>query len=139
MFTPVHTLFGGYLLHLSTSSLLELTGRVFGVSGIVSGAILGDRARWRWSTLAGLALGPVMVWSTGLGRVLPDSGLGSWAQQSPLRLVAGGLLVGFGSRVSPPHTLAWSDWQAGAESSSARAVHPDTFSAEPPDSPPGHS
>ena len=36
-------------------------------------------------------------------------------------------------------TLAWSDWQAGAESSSARAVHPDTFSAEPHDSPPGHS
>ncbi|RXK36504.1 hypothetical protein M231_06225 [Tremella mesenterica] len=99
MFTPLQTLLGGYLLHLSTSSLLSLAGRVFGVSGIVSGAVLGDRASWRWATLGGMFLGPLLVSMTGLNGSFPDDGLLSWGKQGWARLMLGGSLVGLGSRL----------------------------------------
>lgn len=97
-FTPYQTLVGGYLLHLSTSSLLTLTGRVLGISGIVDGATLGDKARWRWSVLAGILAGPVIALC--LGDLGVDDGVQMWAGLPWGRVGAAGFLVGLGSRVS---------------------------------------
>lgn len=97
-FTPAQTLIGGYLLHLATSSLLTLTGRVLGISGIVDGAVFGDKSRWRSSLIGGILLGPL------LGSLLPDmgvdNGMSMWAALPWSRLGLAGLLVGIGSRVS---------------------------------------
>lgn len=99
-FTPIQTLVGGFLLHLSTSSLLSETGRVFGISGIVDNALLGDRASWRWSTLFGLAAGPVLVRFLGLGDLGVDDGLAMWKGLGYGRIGLAGVLVGLGSKVS---------------------------------------
>lgn len=99
-FTPVQTFLGGLLLHISTSSLLTDTGRVFGISSVVDGALLGDHAKWRWAILAGLLAGPAVVAETGLGPALPDNGAGLWAVAPVGRLALAGALVGFGSKVS---------------------------------------
>lgn len=98
MFTPAQTLLGGFLLHLSTSSLLTLTGRVLGISGIVDGAVWGDRKRWRWSTIAGLLLGPFA--GRLLGDLGVDNGVTVWASLPWTRIVQSGILVGMGSKVS---------------------------------------
>jgi uncharacterized membrane protein YedE/YeeE len=101
-FTPVQTYLGGVLLHLSTSSLLVETGRVFGISSVLDGAIWGDGALWRWAILTGLVAGPALAASTGIGAAfaVPDAGLASWAALSGSRLALAGALVGFGSKVS---------------------------------------
>jgi hypothetical protein len=87
------------LLHLSTSSLLTETGRVFGVSSLIDGAVYGDNASWRWAVLAGLISGPAVVAATGLAAALPDPGTGAWAVLPLGRLALAGALVGFGSKV----------------------------------------
>lgn len=99
-FTPLQTLLGGLLLHISTSSLLTETGRVFGISSVVDGAVWGDHARWRWAIVAGLVSGPAVIAATGLGGALPDNGAGTWAVAPVGRLALAGALVGFGSKVS---------------------------------------
>ena len=96
--TPVHTLLGGYLLHISSSSLLSDTGRVFGVSGVVSAAIWTDRAAaWRWAILAGLLSGPGFLHMLGGDDLSPDRG--GWGAVGSSRAALAGLLVGFGVRV----------------------------------------
>lgn len=99
-FTPVQTFLGGILLHLSTSGLLTETGRIFGISSILDGAIFGDHARWRWAILAGLVGGPALTSGTGLGPALPDAGTWVWASLPMKRLALAGALVGFGAKVS---------------------------------------
>lgn len=99
-FTPIETLLGGVLLHLSTSTLLTDTGRVLGISGVVDGALLGDGESWRWATIVGLLSGPVVSHVFRLRGSFPDSGSGSWAVMGMGRLMLAGVLVGFGSRVS---------------------------------------
>ncbi|ORY26766.1 hypothetical protein BCR39DRAFT_540138 [Naematelia encephala] len=98
-FTPVHTALGGFLLHLSTSDLLADTGRVFGISGVLDGAIFGGSERWRWSAVAGLVLGPLLARLLGLQTIMPDPGMAAWADQSMGRLGVAGLLVGLGSKL----------------------------------------
>ncbi|TXT04310.1 hypothetical protein VHUM_04197 [Vanrija humicola] len=100
-FTPLETLAGGALLHLSTSSLLSATGRVFGISGVLDGALLGDGAGWRRALVAGLVAGPLVAAATGLSAIaaVPSSGAALWAELGLARLAAAGLLVGFGSRL----------------------------------------
>ena len=106
-FTPVQTFLGGLLLHLSTSSLLTDTGRIFGVSSLIDGAFWGDHARWRWAVLAGLVSGPALIAATGLASAIPDPGTAVWAAQPIGRLALAGALVGFGSKVgSSPLTCA---------------------------------
>lgn len=102
-FAPVTSAVGAYLLHLSTSQHLLYTGRPLGISGILSNAVLGDRAGWRWSFLLGL------VGSAVVGRdLLPGLEKATWAAFkyskptwiSLTRTIVAGLLVGFGSKVS---------------------------------------
>ena len=93
--TPLSGLFGGALIGLAAASLMLLTGRVAGVSGIFGGLLAlrpADRG-WRIAFVAGLIAAPLLA--TLVGRPLPAP-----AMASNLALVAlGGLLVGFGSRM----------------------------------------
>lgn len=92
-FTPLSSLAGGILIGLSTALLLVTNGKVAGISGILGGLLhmkTGD-ALWRMAFLLGLVVAPA-VFAIFLPYPLPtiDAGTGM--------LVAGGLLVGFGTR-----------------------------------------
>lgn len=94
-FTPVSAATGGALIGLSAAMRWLGLGRIAGISGIL-GALLppqpGDAA-WRVAFLLGLVLAPLIV-RFGSGTVPPLA-----MTNSPFVLVAGGLLVGFGTRL----------------------------------------
>ena len=94
-FTPISSAIGGVLIGLSAAMLWLGLGRIAGISGIV-GALLrpqsGDVA-WRMAFVAGLVLAPLLYRFAGGALppiVLPDSAA---------VVIAGGLLVGFGTRL----------------------------------------
>ena len=86
-------LVGGLLIGLAVALMLLLNGRVAGISGIVGGLLTlraGD-AIWRAAFVAGLVLGALAYVATADVPV---------AVVAPLpAVVAGGLLVGFGTRL----------------------------------------
>lgn len=94
-FTPVSALLGGALIGLAAALLWGATGRIAGISGIVGG--LADAARddigWRLAFLLGMVAAPLLyaVAAGGLPRVTVTG-------SSPV-LIAGGLLVGIGTRL----------------------------------------
>lgn len=92
-FTPVGGFVGGLLIGLAVALMLLLNGRVAGISGIVGGLLTlrsGDTI-WRAAFVAGLVLGALAYLSTA---DVPVSVV------APLPAVlAGGLLVGFGTRL----------------------------------------
>lgn len=94
-FTPLSALIGGVLIGASAIGLMALNGRVAGIAGIV-GAVMGARGEelgWRLAFIVGLFLGPWLVLA--VRGALPPIVL-----DAPLaEIVAGGLLVGFGSRL----------------------------------------
>jgi len=94
-FTPVSALIGGVLIGLAASVLLLASGRIAGISGVLSGLLApvrGDRL-WRAVFLFGLIL-------PGIGALLfaPER-IGVPPRSLPMLLVAG-LLVGIGTRLS---------------------------------------
>ena len=94
-FTPVSGLAGGLLIGLAVALMLFLNGRVAGISGIVGGlfTLKVRENAWRLAFVVGLVLGAlVYLWAAGA--------------TAPVRVVsslpailAGGLLVGFGTRL----------------------------------------
>jgi hypothetical protein len=92
-FTPFEGLLGGALIGLASALLLLTDGRVAGVSGILGRALVparGDFA-WRAAFLIGLPLGATLV-------IRATNDVHGFAITSRWpTLVAGGLLVGFGS------------------------------------------
>ena len=90
--TPISGLLGGALIGLAASTLMMLTGRLAGVSGILGGLLTpraSDRA-WRIAFIAGLIAAPLLG-----GSPLPAP-----AMTSNIALIAvAGLLVGFGTRL----------------------------------------
>jgi uncharacterized membrane protein YedE/YeeE len=88
----VAALLGGALIGLSASLLLLANGRAAGITGIVSG-LVGPDARWRVVFLIGLMIGGVAI-----SRLLPGS-LRVDLHLPAAAIVAGGLLVGFGTRL----------------------------------------
>jgi hypothetical protein len=112
-FTPVHTLVGGALLHLSTSSLLEDTGRVLGISGLTESALFGasssSSSTWQRAVIGGLLIGPVISKGLDLDGTFPADPMDGWRGISIARASLAGLLVGFGSRVSSVSHLWGSD------------------------------
>ena len=97
-FTPVAGLIGGIMIGLASWSLLILSGRIAGISGILGGLLPPSGAAdaaWRFLFLAGLvggvAIHMLLIDPTA---TITFAGGSSW----PL-LVAGGLLVGFGTRI----------------------------------------
>lgn len=94
-FTPWSGLLGGALIGLASGLLLLLAGRVAGISGIAAGLLSPKGGEWRWRLffIAGLLLAALLypVLSGAAVVVAPQVGL-------PLML-AGGFLVGFGTRM----------------------------------------
>jgi uncharacterized protein len=94
-FTPLAAAIGGVLIGLAAALLMLLTGRIAGISGILSGCLTivgGDRA-WRFAFLAGLIASPLVGMLVGLG--LPEPLM----PRSWLVIAGAGLLVGFGTRL----------------------------------------
>ena len=94
-FTPLAGLLGGALIGLASAALLLANGRIAGISGILGRSFLpepGDLA-WRLAFLAGLPFGAALV-----TRLAGDVH-GFALTGSPVLLVAGGLLVGFGTQL----------------------------------------
>jgi uncharacterized membrane protein YedE/YeeE len=88
-------LLGGVLIGVASSALLLVNGRIAGISGILGRsffAATGDFG-WRVAFLLGLPLG---AWLTGL--VAPATTALTITDSTPL-LIAGGLLVGFGTQI----------------------------------------
>src|SRR5689334_25427951 len=93
-FTPIASAAGGALIGLSAVLLMALKGRIAGVSGIASRLLPPYEDRefaGRLAFVAGLVVAPALVWLAS-GR-LPEQTI----EGGTVVLVAGGLLVGFGS------------------------------------------
>lgn len=92
-FTPLTGAIGGALIGLATVMLMLTAGRIAGISGIFGGLIAAADRGWRAAFLVGLILAPVAAMLAGYKVPLPQMP-GSWAI-----VIAGGLLVGFGTRM----------------------------------------
>jgi uncharacterized membrane protein YedE/YeeE len=94
-FTPLSAAIGGVLIGLSAVMLMLLTGRIAGISGILGGILdfrANDRA-WRLAFIVGLVAVPLIAGAIGYAVTTPQMPA-SW-----IVIVAGGLLVGFGTRM----------------------------------------
>jgi uncharacterized membrane protein YedE/YeeE len=92
-FDPASALLGGALIGLAAVLLMMLSGRIAGVSGVLGGLLTApasDRS-WRIAFIAGLIAVPLIA--ALFGRPLAKPVMPGW-----LVIVAGGLLVGFGTR-----------------------------------------
>ncbi len=89
------SLAGGALIGLAAVTLLLFEGRIAGVSGIVAGVISPrtKQSGWRIAFLAGLAVGGLVAFSIAPGA------FGAPLLRTPALLLAGGVLVGLGTRV----------------------------------------
>jgi uncharacterized protein len=94
-FTPISASIGGALIGLSAVLLMALSGRIAGISGVFSGAIFAERGDrlWRALFVLGLVAAPAL-WSLAQGVQPPFEITGNWAL-----IIAGGALVGFGTRL----------------------------------------
>ncbi len=94
-FTPLSAAIGGALIGLSAVMLMALNGRVAGISGIFAGMAFADGTDriWRILFVVGLVAGPV-VYGLFLADPIPFA-----IQDNVGLLVAGGLLVGIGTRL----------------------------------------
>jgi uncharacterized membrane protein YedE/YeeE len=93
-FTPVASLLGGLLIGLAAALLLLANGRIAGISGIVGNlpTARNNDIGWRLAFLAGLLAAPLLYAAvSGAPAVRFDA-------STPM-IVAGGLLVGFGTRL----------------------------------------
>src|SRR5687767_7796303 len=87
---------GGVLIGLAAAALLALEGRIAGVSGMLAGLVsprTNDR-RFRIAFLAGLAIGGVAA------ALASPSSFGAPMLASPVLVLASGILVGLGTRLS---------------------------------------
>lgn len=92
-FAPWPALIGGALIGLSAAMLILLNGRIAGISGIVGGLLKPVRGDvgWRLAFVAGLALAAALFATVAaVPPVHIDAGYGA--------LIAGGILVGIGTR-----------------------------------------
>ena len=94
-FDPISALIGGALIGFASVLLMMLTGRIAGISGILTGcfALIGGDKVWRVAFIAGLISAPVA--SSLVGHPLPTPQMPmSWAT-----IVLAGFLVGLGARI----------------------------------------
>ena len=94
-FTPVSAFLGGVMIGLAAVLLLLANGRIAGVSGILGG-LLAPQPReigWRLAFILGLVAGPLLY------AVLAGGPSPITVTSSTALLIAGGLLVGYGTRL----------------------------------------
>lgn len=97
-FTPISALVGGAMIGLSAALMMLLVGRIAGISGILGDLLLprADYRDWRIAFLGGLIAAPLLYALAGLfAGSLPVPAMPTWGI-----VVAAGLLVGFGVRLS---------------------------------------
>jgi uncharacterized membrane protein YedE/YeeE len=94
-FTPWTSLAGGALLGIASAALILVSGRVLGISGILSGLLMPKRddTSWRVFLLLGMVLAPVT-----LSLLAPDLIRAPRIEAGSGAIVAAGLLVGLGTR-----------------------------------------
>lgn len=92
-FTPGAALLGGALIGSAAAMFILLSGRIAGISGVLGGLVRPQRGDidWRIAFIAGLVLAP-LVFAPLIGARVGTIGAG------PAWVVAGGLLVGIGTR-----------------------------------------
>ena len=94
-FTPITALSGGLLIGLSVALFFILNGRMIGISGIASNFLISkDNRLENFLFLFGLILGP-LIYNQITGREINIS-----ISSSLMLLIIGGVLVGFGTRLS---------------------------------------
>lgn len=100
-FTPFYSALGGALIGISAMLLLWSLGRIAGISGIVGGLfempLKSADSGWRWTFIAGFLL-VALLYPVLAPEALPALEV-TFANQSLWPLVAGGLLVGYGTRL----------------------------------------
>jgi uncharacterized membrane protein YedE/YeeE len=84
---------GGALIGTAAATLLLFNGRIAGISGILGTVLAGDRAPWRFAFLGGLIAAAVLATLVRLPVSAPVLDQPAWLY------LAGGLLVGLGTRV----------------------------------------
>ncbi|MCG7622307.1 YeeE/YedE family protein [Epibacterium sp. Ofav1-8] len=94
VFTPFASLGGGLLIGLGAVLLMLGLGRIFGATGILSGAVLVENRQemsWRIAVILGMILAPVLIFAvTGAMPALT-------VPVSPMMIIIGGVIVGFGA------------------------------------------
>ena len=94
-FTPITALTGGLLIGLSVFLFFILNGRMIGVSGMASNVLISKENRIEnLLFLAGLILGP-SIYNFFFGQEIQIT-----ISNSLFLLISGGVLVGFGTRLS---------------------------------------
>lgn len=94
--TIAFALAGGLMIGLSATLLLLFNGRIAGICGILSAAVLPqntDRA-WRWLFLGGL-LGGTLLWHFVSGAPVPAA-----TNAAPWLVIVAGLIVGYGTQMA---------------------------------------
>ena len=93
-FTPMSALAGGALIGIAAMLLAALTGRIAGISGIVGGLLRPHPGEigWRVAFVVGLMSAPVLY-------ALLGDRVDVQIDASNAMIVAGGLLVGVGTRL----------------------------------------
>jgi len=92
-FAPLAGLAGGVLIGAAAALLWFGLGRIAGISGILGGLVRAEDRSWRLAFLAGLIVAPLLYMLA--GGPLPEPTI----TDSPAALIAGGLLVGYGTRL----------------------------------------
>ena len=89
----LHPLAGGCLIGVAVSILLLFNGRVTGISGIIDSSLAKPKRGdlWRWTLLAGMVAGGVIV-----NFINPDLFINQ-TDRSPATVALAGFLVGFGT------------------------------------------
>ncbi len=88
-------LLGGLMIGAASASLLALTAKTAGISGILEGILTREKGELGWK--AAFVLG-LLAGGVGLAFLLPDNLAREALRPLPLMIVAG-LLVGFGTRL----------------------------------------
>jgi len=93
--SALYGLLGGALIGLAAGAFLLLNGRIAGISGVFGGLLSPARGDvgWRAAFVGGLVVGGLA-----LAMIIP-SAFPTSIDTSMTRLVAAGLLVGFGTRL----------------------------------------
>jgi Predicted transporter component len=88
---------GGLLIGTAAAFFLLTNGRIMGASGVLGGLVDGsDSGRWRENAafVAGLVLVPGLVWALAMPEVSTN------ISPNLAVVIAGGLLVGIGTRIA---------------------------------------
>lgn len=91
----LYPLIGGVVIGVSSTTMLGGLGRITGITGIFDGALSRPEKSgiWRYTFLLGLILGGIIMYN------MAPQFFNYKLEASPLKTIAAGLLVGYGTRL----------------------------------------